>query len=74
MFPCVYTLLNSKTQEAYCRMLNEIRLACFNIQLSFNPKTVMTDFEIGANGAYKEIWVDLLKTSSLSARMFFPFW
>ena len=29
MFPCVYTLLNGKTKEAYLRMLNEIRLAYF---------------------------------------------
>jgi hypothetical protein len=59
MFPCVYTLMNCKTQVAYERMLNEIRLACLNIQLSLNPKIVMTDFEAAAIGAYKNIWKTL---------------
>ncbi len=45
IFPCVYTLMNCKTQVAYERMLNEIRLVCLNIQLSLNPKIVMTNFE-----------------------------
>jgi hypothetical protein len=73
MFPCVYTLMNTKTQVAYTRMLNEIRLACMNIQLSFNPKIVMTDFEIGAIGAFKEIWVDTLKQILEMLGCFFHF-
>ena len=74
MFPCVYTLLNTKTQVVYSRMLNEIRLACINIQISFNPKAVMTDFEIGGISVYKEIWVDLLKQVLENVRMLFSFW
>ena len=63
MFPCVFSLINNKTQIAYTRMLNEIRLACISIQgnFNFNPKKVMTDYEIGAIGAYKEIWKDFLE-------------
>jgi len=38
-------------------MLNEIRLSCLAISLNFNPIKVITDFEIGAIGAYKEIWM-----------------
>ena len=51
-----YSTQPANTQEVYLRMLNEIRLACLNIKLNFEPKIVMTDFEAGAISAYKEIW------------------
>ena len=41
IFPCVYALLQAKTEETYKRMLSEL----LKLESELNPKSIMVDFE-----------------------------
>ena len=47
IFPCVYALLQAKTEETYERMLSEL----LKLELELNPTSIMSDFEKAAINA-----------------------
>ncbi|CAF3280865.1 unnamed protein product [Rotaria socialis] len=49
VFPLVFALLSDKQQQTYQRLINELHRLC----PSWNPKSVMVDFEKGAINAFQ---------------------
>lgn len=48
-FPCIYALLPDRRQETYSRLFNVIK----ELQPSFEPNIIMTDFERAAINAFQ---------------------
>ncbi|CAF4495412.1 unnamed protein product, partial [Rotaria magnacalcarata] len=55
VFPLVFALLSDKQQQTYQRLINELRRLC----PSWNPKSVMIDFEKGAINAFQGTFTTL---------------
>ncbi|CAF3794187.1 unnamed protein product [Rotaria magnacalcarata] len=55
VFPLVFALLSDKQQQTYQRLINELRRLC----PSWNPKSVMVDFEKGAINAFQGTFTTL---------------
>ena len=47
VLPVIYTLLSDKTQATNHRVIDRVRQKMADINLSFNPETVISDFESG---------------------------
>ena len=50
VFPLVFALLSNKRQQTYQRLINELRRLC----PSWNPKSMMVDFEKAAINTFQE--------------------
>jgi hypothetical protein len=53
MFPLVYALLLSKSEEDYSRMLNRLDLYLATKGLVLNPQAVVLDYELAAHNAWR---------------------
>ena len=52
VFPLVFTLLSDKQQATYEKVINQLRL----LRPSWNPKSVMVDFEKAAINAFQKVF------------------
>ena len=53
MIPVLFALLPCKTQEIYVRLFDIVTKLCHDRRLPFQPRSIMTDFEIGVLGAIR---------------------
>lgn len=57
--PCVYALMQNKTQQAYYEVLTAVKQRCSEIGLQPGPSIVMTDFEAAAMNSTRNVFADV---------------
>jgi len=60
--PCVYALMQHKTKEAYCELFNSVDTRCTQLDCAPDPVTVVSDFEVAAMQAIREVFGDGVET------------
>ena len=66
VFPLVFALLSDKQQQTYQKLINELRRLC----PSWNPKSVMVDFEKAAINAFEATFNSTANQISISGCFF----
>ena len=66
VFPLVFALLSNKQQQSYQKLIDELRVLC----PSWNPKSIMVDFEKAAINAFERTFTTTTNTISISGCFF----
>jgi len=60
--PCVYALMEHKTKEAYRELFTSVDTRCTQLDCMPDPVTVVSDFEVAAMQAIREVFRDGVET------------
>jgi hypothetical protein len=66
VFPLVFTLLSDKQQATYEKLINQLR----HLRPTWNPKSVMVDFEKAAINAFQKVFNTATSQISVSGCFF----
>ncbi|CAF1520605.1 unnamed protein product, partial [Rotaria sordida] len=53
-FPCVFSLLTGKTTDVYQQLFSELECHAERLNMKFEPRHVISDFEISSIKAFKQ--------------------
>ncbi|CAF0884641.1 unnamed protein product, partial [Brachionus calyciflorus] len=56
MLACCFALMNRRRKKHYIKVLNALKKESKNLNLILNPSYVMTDFELAAINAFKDVF------------------